>query len=253
VKLDLVSISALMASLSSPKVLISFLLMLFILVWIGMLHTFMPLLHIFTFPFTNTHTHAHTHTHRSKWRNLLQSAYDTNMNIVRVWGGGIYQQRAVYDLCDEMGILIWQEIQFACATYPRDEPFLENVREEVCVCICVCVCVCVFVCVYPTKIDFFFLYTHTHTHTQVTHQVRRLMSHPSIIVWGGNNENEYQLNNEIKGGPVRDTYVVDYNEYVCVCVFVYVCVYVYCIVVMKQIYVFTHTRTYTHTHTHTLY
>lgn len=48
--------------------------------------------------------------------------------MLRIWGGGLYQDDALYDLADEMGILIWQEAMFACAQYPRDEDFLKNVR-----------------------------------------------------------------------------------------------------------------------------
>ena len=85
---------------------------------------------------------------------LLTSAVISNQNMVRVWGGGIYQQDEFYDLCDQKGILVWQEFMFACALYPRDASFLENVREE------------------------------------IRSQVRRLAHHPSIILWSGNNENQ---------------------------------------------------------------
>ncbi|XP_066576843.1 beta-mannosidase isoform X2 [Amia ocellicauda] len=87
-------------------------------------------------------------------KNLLQSAVDANMNTLRVWGGGLYEREEFYDICDELGIMIWQDFMFACALYPSESSFLNTVREE------------------------------------VTHQVRRLKSHPSIIVWSGNNENE---------------------------------------------------------------
>lgn len=76
------------------------------------------------------------------------------MNILRVWGGGIYQHDRFYDQADKLGIMIWQEAMFACAMYPRDQNFLDNVRGE------------------------------------IRYQVRRLMSHASLVIFSGNNENE---------------------------------------------------------------
>ncbi|XP_032876273.1 beta-mannosidase [Amblyraja radiata] len=90
-------------------------------------------------------------------QNLLQSTVDANMNALRVWGGGVYEQDAFYELCDKLGIMIWQDFMFACALYPTDKSFLASVEEE------------------------------------IIHQVRRLKSHPSIIIWSGNNENEAAL------------------------------------------------------------
>jgi beta-mannosidase len=88
---------------------------------------------------------------------LMQSARDVNMNMLRVWGGGVYESDYFYDLADEYGILIWQDFMFACALYPTDDAYLENVLAE------------------------------------VSHQVKRLASHPSVVVWAGNNENEGAL------------------------------------------------------------
>src|SRR5208337_2219605 len=77
-------------------------------------------------------------------------------NLLRVWGGGLYESDDFYDLCDERGILVWQEFIFACAKYPAtDERFLADVQRE------------------------------------ATHQVRRLAHHASLIVWCGNNELEW--------------------------------------------------------------
>lgn len=89
-----------------------------------------------------------------RYRKLIQSARDANMNMLRVWGGGIYESEDFYDFCDEMGIMVWQDFMFACSMYPGDPEFLENVREE--------------------AID----------------NVKRLRHHPSIVIWAGNNEVE---------------------------------------------------------------
>src|SRR6185369_9219109 len=91
---------------------------------------------------------------KAKYRQLVSSARDANMNMLRVWGGGIYESNDFYDACDEMGILLWQEFMFACSLYPGTPEFLDNVRQE--------------------AID----------------NVTRLRNHPSIVVWCGNNEIE---------------------------------------------------------------
>jgi beta-mannosidase len=91
---------------------------------------------------------------KNKYRQLLESVHDTNMNMLRVWGGGIYESNDFYDLCDEMGILVWQDFMFGCSLYPGDQAFLDNVRQE--------------------AID----------------NVKRLRNHPSIVIWVGNNEIE---------------------------------------------------------------
>ncbi|PRP79964.1 mannosidase, beta A, lysosomal [Planoprotostelium fungivorum] len=107
-------------------------------------------------------------------RDILIASKEANMNIVRIWGGGIYQRDSFYRMADEMGIMIWQEFMFACAMYPRDKAFLENVRSE------------------------------------IQHQVRRLSHHASIILWSGNNENEVAFG----WGPItlgnEKLYAVDY-------------------------------------------
>jgi beta-mannosidase len=91
---------------------------------------------------------------KGKYRELVLSARDANMNMLRVWGGGIYESDDFYDLCDEMGILVWQDFMFGCSMYPGDQKFLDNVRQE--------------------AID----------------NVKRLRNHPSIVIWVGNNEIE---------------------------------------------------------------
>ena len=91
---------------------------------------------------------------KDKYEFLLKSVHDTNMNMLRVWGGGIYEADDFYELCDELGILIWQDYMFACSMYPATPEFLDNVRAE--------------------AID----------------NVKRLRNHPSIVLWAGNNEVE---------------------------------------------------------------
>ena len=62
---------------------------------------------------------------------LIRSAAETHQNMLRVWGGGFYEDERFYDLCDRYGILVWQEFIFSCSVYPLDDPeFLENVHQE---------------------------------------------------------------------------------------------------------------------------
>ena len=92
---------------------------------------------------------------KTDYERLLKAAAEANMNILRVWGGGIYEHDYFYQLCDELGLLVWQDFMFACAAYPEDESFISEVKQE------------------------------------IEETVLRLRSHPSIILWNGNNENEW--------------------------------------------------------------
>ncbi len=87
---------------------------------------------------------------------LIRSAVETHQNMLRVWGGGFYEEERFYDLCDRYGILIWQDFIFSCSIYPLDsQEFLENVSAE------------------------------------VTENVRRLRHRASLALWCGNNEMEW--------------------------------------------------------------
>jgi beta-mannosidase len=86
---------------------------------------------------------------------LIRSAAESHQNMLRVWGGGFYEEERFYDLCDQYGVLVWQDGVFSCSIYPLDdEPFLENVRVE------------------------------------VLENVRRLRHRASLALWCGNNEME---------------------------------------------------------------
>lgn len=89
---------------------------------------------------------------REKYEKHVLDAKNVNMNMIRVWGGGVYEDDYFYQLCDRNGILVWQDFMFACSTYPADEKFLASIRSE--------------------AID----------------NVRRLRNHACIALWCGNNE-----------------------------------------------------------------
>lgn len=90
----------------------------------------------------------------SIYRQVVRDAAAVNMNIIRVWGGGIYEDDAFYRACDEAGILVWQDFMYACQTYEVDSAFLQNIRQE--------------------AID----------------NVRRLRNHACMAVYTGNNEEQ---------------------------------------------------------------
>lgn len=115
-------------------------------------------------------------------RRLLEDAALANMNTIRIWGGGYYPDDFFYDICDELGLLVWQDLMYACAFYDLTEDFEESIREE------------------------------------TRQNVQRLHHHPSLALICGNNEMEmfmgYANDNLIRGGngfaPKNRRHVTDY-------------------------------------------
>lgn len=93
----------------------------------------------------------------ARYRQVLQSAKDANMNMVRLWGGGYYESDKFYDLCDELGLMVWNDFMFASSWYPGTEDWKQEIEEE------------------------------------AEYQVKRIRNHPSIALWSGNNEVESVL------------------------------------------------------------
>ncbi|MEN9402961.1 MAG: Exo-beta-D-glucosaminidase precursor [Verrucomicrobiota bacterium] len=89
---------------------------------------------------------------RADYTRDLEAAAQAHMNMIRVWGGGIYESEDFYDLCDELGLMVWQDFMFACSLYPGDRAFLRSVKEE------------------------------------ARQQVRRLQHRACLALWCGNNE-----------------------------------------------------------------
>jgi beta-mannosidase len=107
---------------------------------------------------------------------LLDEARRANMNMIRVWGGGFYEFDAFYEICDELGLLVWQDMMFSCSQYPSTPEFLKVVDEE------------------------------------VRYQVKRLGSHPSIAIWCGDNEVIGSLTWYDLSKKNRDRYLVNYDR-----------------------------------------
>lgn len=89
---------------------------------------------------------------KEKYTSLINDVKSANMNMLRVWGGGIYEKDIFYDLCDKEGILVWQDFMFANTMFPYDSLFLENIKKE------------------------------------AKYQTQKLGKHPCIALWCGNNE-----------------------------------------------------------------
>jgi beta-mannosidase len=94
-----------------------------------------------------------TRVDHARYRRRLNQAVSANMNMLRVWGGGIYESEDFYDVADELGLLVWQDFLFACAAYAEEEPLRSEVIAE------------------------------------ATEAVTRLSKHPSLALWNGCNEN----------------------------------------------------------------
>jgi beta-mannosidase len=109
-------------------------------------------------------------------RDVLESAKAVNMNMIRVWGGGQYEPDFFYELCDELGLLIWHDFMFSCMPYPSDRKFLASIKAE------------------------------------ITQQVRRLQHHASIALWCGDNECIGSLNWYPETIANRDRFVANYDR-----------------------------------------
>lgn len=108
----------------------------------------------------------------------LESAKKANNNMIRVWGGGLYERESFYQKCDELGLLVWQDFMFACAMFPVNDEFIDEVQHE------------------------------------VRHQIKRLNHHASLALWCGNNECEdgVSWDNMLTGSSYKNKIYVDYNE-----------------------------------------
>lgn len=109
-------------------------------------------------------------------RDLLESAKAANMNMLRIWGGGQYEPDYFYELCDELGILLWHDFMFSCMSYPSNREFLASVE------------------------------------TEITQQVRRLSHHASIALWCGDNEVIGSLNWYPETRAEKERYIANYDR-----------------------------------------
>jgi beta-mannosidase len=109
-------------------------------------------------------------------RKLLQAAKDANMNMIRVWGGGYYEQDFFYDICDELGLMVWQDFMFSCSLYPSTPEFLSEVRAE------------------------------------ADYQIKRLGNHACLALWCGDNELLGALTWFEESRKNRDRYLVNYDR-----------------------------------------
>ena len=104
----------------------------------------------------------------ARYEKMLDLFRDTGCNIVRCWGGNVYEDHAFFDLCDRYGIMVWQDFAMACASYPQTERFMAALREE------------------------------------AESVVRKLRNHPSLILWSGDNECDVHMCAAIKVSPEKN-------------------------------------------------
>lgn len=110
-----------------------------------------------------------------RYQNLLESVAKANMNMLRVWGGGKFEEDTFYEECDRLGILLWHDNMFSCALYPDQPHFLQNIHDE------------------------------------IVYQVKRLRHHACIGLWCGDNELIGNVNNA-PDAKLRDEYLVFYDR-----------------------------------------
>jgi beta-mannosidase len=111
----------------------------------------------------------------AEYEALVKSATDANMNMLRVWGGGIYEDDQFYDLCDRYGICIWQDFMFACSAYPADDDYVASVEAE------------------------------------ATDNIKRIAHHASLALWCGNNEIE-QMQSTLIGNEKGQMTWAEYSQ-----------------------------------------
>lgn len=119
-------------------------------------------------------------TNKDRTRELLTRCKEANFNAIRVWGGGLYPSDDFYDLCDELGLIVWQDMMFACANYRLTDEFEENIKAE------------------------------------LTDNIRRLRHHASLSLWCGNNEMEMFVDEGEWGAhedpKIREDYLKMYED-----------------------------------------
>lgn len=103
---------------------------------------------------------------KERYYDWVKLVADGNQFMIRVWGGGIYEEQAFYDACDELGILVWQDFMFGCGNYPAWPEMLDSIKRE------------------------------------AEENVKMLRHHPSIVIWAGNNEDyQYQESENLTYDP----------------------------------------------------